>query len=188
MGQLIFAYCLAALFVIPPLLPAKRFERHLQGADESRFRDLRRFAESRWTAYLLGVWSLLAAVGATFAVARGHTIGWAWYGVAAAYALGVFSVQLHHQRLLRLIGDRGKQERADRYKQRAAKSYRFVAVGVTGYIGMRVMEYAYPHSPPDWSEAVRGAFGLVMAVGAVGFLVIRARMYWSGDDLETAAR
>ena len=188
MGQLIFAYCLAAFFALPPLLPAKRFERHLQDADESRFRDLRGLAESRWTSYLLGAWALIAAVGATFAVARGHAIGWAWYGVAALYALGVYSVRLHRRRILRLVGDRGKQDRPDRYKQRAARSYRFAAVSLTGYVGIRVMEYAYPHQPPDWSMLVRVVFGLVMFVGVIGFFVIRARMYWSGDDLTPADR
>ncbi|KRC65291.1 hypothetical protein ASE12_11260 [Aeromicrobium sp. Root236] len=188
MGQLIFAYCLAAFFALPPLLPAKRLERQWREATDSQLRDLRRMAESRWGFYLLGTWSFLSAVGATFAVARGHAIGWAWYGVAALYALGVFSLRRHQQRLLRLVGDRGRVERPERYQRRAAKSVRFVAVGVTGYIGMHVVDYAYPHQPPDWSVAVRGVFAIVFTVGAIGFLVIRARMYWSGDDLTPADR
>jgi len=50
------------------------------------------------------------------------------------------------------------------------------------------MEYAYPHQPPDWSLLMRGVFGLVMFVGVIGFFVMRARMYWSGDDLTSADR
>jgi hypothetical protein len=184
MGQLIFAYCVGAFFALLPLLGKGRMERLVETADEEHLRSLRQFTESRWTDYLLGAWGFLAAVAATLAVVRGHPIGWAWFGVSALYVFGIYTGRQRRAHLLAVLGDRGRQERPERYKRRAAISYRFVAVGVTGYIGTHVMEYAYPHSPPDWSEAVRGVFALIMIVGAIGFFAVRARMYWSGDDLE----
>ena len=60
-------------------------------------------------------------------------------------------------------------------------------MGVSAYVGMRVIAYAYPDEMPTWAQAVRVAFALVLIVCVIGFFVIRARMYWSGDDLEPAA-
>jgi len=186
MGSLIFAYCVAALLVLGPLVGTRRVKRQVATAEDARLRDLRRFAESSWTDYLLGVWAFLTLVGATFALIRGHAIGWGWLGVAALYVLGIVTGRRNRRDLLDALGDRGRAERPDRYKQRAAVSYRFVAVGVTGYIGMHMVDYAYPHDPPTWAEVIYGACGLVMIIGAIGFLAIRASMYLAGDDLEAA--
>lgn len=188
MGRLIFAYCLAGFFAFLPLLPAGRLRRQVDEADEQRLKDLRRVAESRWMDYLLAVWASLTFVGATFALIRGHAIGWAWLGVAALYALGIVTGRRHRRRLLQMIGDRGRVEMPERYRHRASKSYQFLAVGVTGYIGMHVMDYAYPHDLPTWAEVTNVAFGLVLAVGVIGFLVIRLRMYLAGDDLQPTGR
>jgi hypothetical protein len=50
-------------------------------------------------------------------------------------------------------------------------------------VALRIVQYAYPNDPPPGGEVAFGVSGLVMLVGAIGFLIIRTRMYWSGDDL-----
>ena len=183
MGSLIFAYCFGILSVLP-LLGGRRLERVVAAADEEHLRGLRRYAESKLAELVLPVWGILAFVTAMIALVRGHAIGYAWLGAAALFALGVFATHVHRARLFDLLGDRGRVESTDRYKRRAATSYRFVAIGATGYIGMKVMDYAFPNDPPSWAAIIEGVSGLVMIVGVVGFLAIRTRMYLSGDDLE----
>lgn len=63
------------------------------------------------------------------------------------------------------------------------RSFRWLAVAITGYVALRIVQYAYPNDPPPGGEVALGVSGLVMLVGAIGFLIIRTRMYWSGDDL-----
>ena len=70
-----------------------------------------------------------------------------------------------------------------RYKAGAATSYRFAAVGLTGYVGKKIVQYAYPTDPPSAAVAVITLFALAIIVGVAGFLAVRTRMYLKGDDL-----
>jgi hypothetical protein len=186
MGALLFAYAMGLFFVLTPLLGRHRLARMVSDADEQTLIGLRRSAETRWVDYQLGIWAFLVVVGAIFLLVRGHAIGWAWFGVAVLYVAGIATARLARRRLLRELGDRGHVERPERYKARSAQSFHWLAAGATGYVGLRIVQYAYPHDPPPGAAAALGICGALMVVGVVGFLVIRARMYWSGDDLEPA--
>ncbi|MEJ7633282.1 hypothetical protein [Aeromicrobium sp.] len=158
-------------------------ERRVAEADDQALRDLRRFAESAWTDYQLGIWSLLSLVGGVFLILRDRPIGWGWLGVAVVYALGIAAVRKNRSRMRRLLGDRGRTEMPARFTAGAARSYRYAAVGATGYAGIQIVQYAYPRTLPVAASATIALFALVMIVGIGGFAIIRVRMYLKGDDL-----
>ena len=188
MGALILAYGYGLFALLTPLLGRNRMLANLEDADEQRLVDMRRFAESRWGDIVLGTWGLLCVVGAVFLLVRDREIGWAWLGVPAVFTAAIVANRWARRRVLLALGDRGRVERAARYRARAATSYRWVGVGVIGYIGTHIVQYAYPGNPPPEAEVAIGAFGLVMIIGALGFLAVRTRMYLQGDDLAPAAK
>jgi hypothetical protein len=186
MGALIFAYCFAGLLAALPLLASGRMERQVAAADEQRLKDFRRLRGAVWLDYLIAAWCLTTLVGAVFSVVRGHSIGWAWLGVAALYAAAIVLNRRSRRRVLAAIGDRGQGERPASLEQRTAMSHRFAAIGVIGYVGEHTVDYAYRHDLSPLAEVANAAFVLALVVGVGGFLIIRLRMYLSGDDLPTA--
>lgn len=186
MVGLLIGYGFGLLSLLTPLLARNRMIAQLEDADEQRLIDLRQWAERPAADWFLAVWSLLCVVGAVFLLARGHGIGWAWLGVAVVFAAAIMTGRWARKRMLVALGDRGRVERSVRYRARAATSYRWGAVGVTGYVGSRIVQYAYPGNPPPGAEVAIGAFSLVMILGFLGFLAVRTRMYLQGDDLQPA--
>ena len=183
MGAMIFGYCFAAIFVAAPLLTMRVVDRRIAEADADVIVQLRRAAESTLTAYMLATWAVVCAVGSVFLLVRGRPLGWAWLGVAVVYATGTAVDRWSKRRLLDRIGDRGATERSERYQTGAARGRRFLALGVVGYLGTTITEYAYPDDPPPAADLVSGLFALTVVVGALGFVTVRGWMYYKGDEL-----
>lgn len=183
MGALIFGYCFAGFFLVLSLLSAPLQQRRVADADDDAARDLRRYAESSWTDYMPGVWSLLSAVGGGFFIAREHPIGWGWVGVGVLWAVALIVSRRSRSRVLDALGERGRRDMPARYKTSKATAYHFATVGVAGYVVTRIVEYAYPDDPPTGAMLVIGLAVIASMVGAIGFAVVWFRVYMRGDNL-----
>lgn len=183
MGALIAGYCAAAFFLGLSLLGrSRRSQRQLAEVDHERAADLRRFAESGWVTYVLGSWSFLALVAGIFLLVRDHTIGWAWFGVAALYSVALALAQQNRQRILATLGDRGRVERPPRYRRRAATSNRWLVGAFTSYVASGVVTRAYPEGTPDGIYAVHWGLTLLTYACGLVFVILRVRMWLQGDN------
>lgn len=183
MGAIAFALGIAALFALTPILLASRLPAVVAEANEDQLRDLRSYGSSRWTEYLLVIWAAASLTGAVALLLRGHSIGWAWIGVAAAYAAAIIGFRRGRAAILDALGDRGIVERSGRYVTRLAHARRWALAGLCGYGTVRVLEAAHPTPSPEWMSVLI-AIGTVAALtGAAGWLIVRTQMYLAGDDL-----
>ena len=183
MVALIAGLCLAGLFLLFSVLSVPLQKRRVAEADDDAARDLRTYGEATWTDYMLGIWSLLSAVGGGFLIARDHAIGWGWLGVSVLYAAAILVARHNRARLLDALGERGHTDMPPRYKTSRATAYRFAAVTATGYVVMKIAQYAYPDDPPAGAMLVIGLAALTMVVGVLGFVVVWFMVFIRGDNL-----
>lgn len=186
MAALIIVYVFATSMAAFPLLARNRILSQAREANDERAADLRRYAESSWTALVFGAWGFLCMTGGAFLLARGFMIGWAWIGASLILGLGIVVNRWHRDRILAALGDRGGVDRGERYASRAASSTRWGALALAGWVGSKIVQYPYPDRMPEAAEGIRTAFMIVTVVGALAFAAIRARMFLQGDDLAPA--
>ncbi|MCL8251678.1 hypothetical protein AERO_09815 [Aeromicrobium fastidiosum] len=184
MTVLIIALVLPATLALLSLAPTTRLERRMDTATDEDLASIRQGNESPVHLWFLIGWGATTLFGAVFLLVRGQSIGYAWLGVAALWAVAAVTTRRHRQRVLAVLGERGRVERTARYRDRAALSYRWGSAALLGYVGQRFVQYAYPGQRPDGASLAVGIFAVVFLAGIVGFAVVRTRMYLSGDDLD----
>jgi hypothetical protein len=187
MGALIFAGCLALVSLAAPLAGDRRQERMMASVNEKDLVRWRVMADAAWGELVLGSWAVLSAAGGAFLLNRSHGIGWAWIGVGVVFVLAVVAARRYRSGLRTMLDERSVPHLPRRHRSGIVRSYWYVALGTTGYLGMRIVEYAYPDDPPSGATTAIGVFGLALIVGAIGFIAVRARMYLKGDDLAPPA-
>ncbi len=184
MTALILALVLPTSLALLSLAPTTRLERRMDTATDEDLASIRQGNESPVHLWFLIGWGATTLFGAVFLLVRGQSIGLAWLGVAALWAVAAVTTQRHRRRVLAVLGDRGRVERTVRYRARATLSYRWGSAALFGYVGQRFVQYAYPGQRPDGASFAIGIFAVVFLAGIVGFVVVRTRMYLSGDDLD----
>jgi len=183
MGALVVAGCLAVFAVLTPAIGVKRQERVIDTTTDAGLAQWRVMADTTWGDLVLVGWAVLSVAGGIFLLRDDHVIGWAWFAVGAAFVVAVPSARHYRSVLRTLLDDRDVPHLPDRQRSGNAMAYRFLALGTTGYLGMRIVEYAYPNDPPPGATSVIGLFGIVLLAGAVGFIAVRTWMYLRGHDL-----
>ncbi|WP_244633541.1 hypothetical protein [Aeromicrobium sp. CFBP 8757] len=184
MTALVIALVLPTIITLLSLAPLTRLERYMDTATDEELASIRQADESPLHVWFLVGWGATTLVGAMFLLVRGQSIGFAWLGVAGLWALAALTTLRRRRRVLATLGERGRVERTVRYRARATLSYRWGSAALFGYVGQRFVQYAYPGQRPDGASFAIGIFTVVLIAGIIGFVVVRTRMYLSGDDLD----
>lgn len=185
MTALVIALVLPTLLALLALAPLTRLERRIDTATNEDLASIRQGVESPLNLWVFVGWGATTSAGAVFLLVRGQSIGIAWLGVAALWAIAVATTVRHRRRVLAVLGDRGQVARTPRYRARATLSHRWAAAALFGYVAQKFLEYAYPDPRPDGASFVIGVLAVVFLAGVVGLVAVRATMYLSGDDLDT---
>lgn len=121
--------------------------------------------------------AVLSAFGSALGVHRGHSLGWAWFAVAALFALAAALNFSNRRRMLATLGDRGRVRRTEGQERRTRWARRLdvaMAVMLVLYFGVNLAD------SPDPSDAylvVRVLVTTVWLLTIVAWLVVRVRLF-----------